>query len=64
MKLKVSAVSIKLIDVFGRANMKLLSKSNDLSECWVHEFPLLIRDGLNQRSVYLTLSFVAKYKIS
>jgi len=63
MKSKVSAVSVRLFDMCGRANKKLPLKSNDLSECWVCEFMLLIRDGRNQKSVFLTLSFLTKYKI-
>jgi hypothetical protein len=63
MKSKVSAVSVRLFDKCGRANMKLLLKSNDLSECWVNKFPLFIRDGHNQKSVFLTASFLAKCKI-
>jgi len=52
MKSKVTAVSVRLFDVCGRANMKILRKSNDLSEFWVYEFALLIRDGRNQKSVF------------
>ena len=63
MESKVSAVSVRLFDVCARANMKILRKSKDLSECWVYEFPLLIRDGRNQKSVFLTLSFLDEHKI-
>jgi len=63
MESKVSAVSVRLFGVRETANMKIQRKSKDLSECWVYEFPLLIRDVRNQKSVFLTLSFLAEYKI-